>query len=130
MAPPGGVGPGTTAAWSCACLWAWVRGLRRLPKDWISGPSLGNRAWSRAPRGRRPVGGATTGAGSGMFGNSAGAGTFASGAVHGVANAGGAKPIGTTSPITVADATDMERIRRIADMSHLSRVRAVAFDRN
>src|SRR6202012_4296798 len=119
--PPGGVGPGTTAAWSCACLWAWVSGLRRLPKDWISGPSLGSGALSRAPLGRRPVGGATTGAGSGMFGSSAGAGTFASGAVHGVAIACGVTPIGTMIPMAVADATDRETIRRIADMSHLSR---------
>jgi hypothetical protein len=56
-----------------------------------------------------------------MFGSSAGAGTFASGAEHGVAAAGGAKPIGTTSPIVVADTTDIEKIRRSADMSHLSR---------
>jgi hypothetical protein len=38
-----------------------------------------------------------------------------------VAIAGGARPIGTTSPTAVADATDIETIRRIADMSHLSK---------
>ncbi|MFZ0905971.1 MAG: hypothetical protein WAN71_19295 [Mycobacterium sp.] len=38
-----------------------------------------------------------------------------------MAIAGGAKPTGTTRPITVADATDIETIRRIADMSHLSK---------
>src|SRR5246127_192825 len=119
--PPGGVGPGVTAACSCACLWAWVRGLRREPKDWISGPSLGSGAFSFVPRGLRPVGGATTGAGAGMSGIAAGAGTLASGAVHGVAIAGGANPTGTTRPIAVADATDIETIRRIADMSHLSK---------
>jgi hypothetical protein len=52
-----------------------------------------------------------------MSGSAAGAGTFASGAVQGVANAGGARPIGTTSPTTAADATDIETIRRIADIS-------------
>jgi hypothetical protein len=56
-----------------------------------------------------------------MSGIAAGARTLASGAVHGVANAGGAKPTGTTRPIAVADATDIETIRRIADMSHLSK---------
>jgi hypothetical protein len=39
--------------------------------------------------------------------------------VHGVAIAGGAKPIGTISPMTVADATDIETIPRMADISHL-----------
>ncbi len=62
-----------------------------------------------------------TGAGAGMLGSAAGAGTLASGAEHGVATAGGAKPTGTMSPIAVADATDIETIRRIADISHLSR---------
>src|SRR5580692_6703335 len=116
---PGGVGPGVTAA--CSCAGFRVSGLRREPKDWISGPSLGSGAFSFAPRGLRPVGGATTGAGAGMFGSAAGGGTFASGAVHGVAIAGGAKPTGTISPMTVADATDIETIRRMADISHLSR---------
>jgi hypothetical protein len=56
-----------------------------------------------------------------MSGSAAGAGTLASGAEHGVAIAGGAKPIGTMTPTAVADATDIATIRRIADMSHLSR---------
>jgi hypothetical protein len=38
-----------------------------------------------------------------------------------VALTGGAMPIGRTSPRAVADATDIETIRRIADISHLSK---------
>ena len=61
-----------------------------LSSEEISGPSLGSGALSFVPRGLRPVGGATTGAGEGMFGIPAGGGTFASGALHGGAVAGGA----------------------------------------
>jgi hypothetical protein len=55
-----------------------------------------------------------------MSGTAAGGGTFASGALHGVALADGANPVGKTNPIAVADAADIETIRRIADMAHLS----------
>jgi hypothetical protein len=55
-----------------------------------------------------------------MSGSAAGGGAFASGALQGVALTGGAMPIGRTSPRAVADATDIETIRRIAD-SHLSK---------
>jgi hypothetical protein len=54
-----------------------------------------------------------------MSGIVAGGGTFASGALHGVAFAVGAKPVGKTRPIAVADATDKETIRRVAAISHL-----------
>jgi hypothetical protein len=96
-----------------------------LSSEEISGPSLGSGALSFVPRGRRPVGGAT-GPGEGIFGIPAGGGTFASGALHAAAIAGGASPTGTMSPITVAEATETEMIRRIADMSHLSNARPVA----
>jgi hypothetical protein len=56
-----------------------------------------------------------------MSGSAAGGGAFASGALQGVALTGGATAIGKTSPRAVADATDIETIRRIADMSHLSK---------
>jgi hypothetical protein len=46
--------------------------------------------------------------------------------VHGSADAGAATPIETQSPITVADATDIEAMRRRGDMSHLSRGHDVA----
>jgi hypothetical protein len=82
---------------------------------------LGSGAWSFVPRGLRPVGGWTTGAGAGICGSWAGGGTFASGALQGSAIAGGARLIGITSPTAAADATDTERIRRIAGISHLSR---------
>ncbi|MGA8331019.1 MAG: hypothetical protein WB777_17235, partial [Mycobacterium sp.] len=71
------------------------------------------------PRGLRPVGGAT-GPGEGMVGIPAGGGTLASGAEHGNATAGGAHPIGMMSPRTVAEATDTDTIRRIANVCHLS----------
>jgi hypothetical protein len=41
--------------------------------------------------------------------------------LQGSAIAGGARLIGITSPTAAADATDTERIRRIAGISHLSR---------
>jgi hypothetical protein len=40
---------------------------------------------------------------------------FASGAVQGVADAGGARPIGTMNPITDSDASDTDTLRWIAD---------------
>jgi hypothetical protein len=40
--------------------------------------------------------------------------------VHGSADAGGATPVATQSPIAVADAIDIDAIRRRDDMSHLS----------
>jgi hypothetical protein len=56
-----------------------------------------------------------------MSGSAAGGGAFASGALQGVALTGGATAIGNTSPRAVVDATDIKTIRRIADMSHLSK---------
>ena len=91
-----------------------------LSRPEISGPNLGSGALSFVPRGLRPVGGAT-GPGEGIFGIPAGGGTFASGALHAAAIAGGASPTGMMSPITVAEATDTETIRRIAAISHLSK---------
>jgi hypothetical protein len=50
----------------------------------------------------------------------AGGWTAAAAPVQGSAVAGGATPIATQSPIAVADATDIEAIRRRGDMSYLS----------
>ena len=114
-AAPGTGGTGVTAAWRCAGCWGIA-----LSSDEISGPSLGSGALSFVPRGLRPVGGAT-GPGEGIFGIPAGGGTFASGELHAAAVAGGASPTGTMSPMTVAEATETEMIRRIAAISHLSK---------
>lgn len=48
-----------------------------------------------------------------------GGGAFAASPLHGAAIAGGARPIGTMSPIAAAHASDTDTIRGIGDMSHL-----------
>jgi hypothetical protein len=85
-----------------------------LSSEEISGPNLGNGAWSFAWDGRRPVGGWTTGWGAGIAGGAAGGSTFASGALQGVAFADGAGPTTTKKPMAVADAIDNDTIRGIA----------------
>ena len=89
-----------------------------LSKDEISGPNLGSGAWSFVWTGLRPVGGTTTGCGAGIAGGAAGGSTFASGALQGVAFAGGAGPTATTNAIAAADVTDSDAFRRIADKCH------------
>jgi hypothetical protein len=84
-----------------------------LRNDEISGPNLGNGAWSFAWEGRRPVGGWTTGWGAGIAGGAAGGSMFASGALQGVAFADGAGPIATKKPMAVIDATESDRTRGI-----------------
>ncbi len=94
----------------------------------MSGPNLGSGARSLAPRGRRPVGGRTTGAGGGATGVAAGGSTFASGALQGSAAAGGAGTMATTSPIAAADTADTDKIRGTGDTSHLSAGQDVPID--
>jgi hypothetical protein len=91
-----------------------------LIKEAISGPNLGSGAESFALEGLRPVGCCTTGAGAGIAAGVVGGGMFASGALHGMALAGGARPIVAISPVAAADATNSETVRVIGDMSHLS----------
>jgi hypothetical protein len=94
----------------------------------MSGPNLGSGALSLAPRGLRPVGGRTTGAGGGVAGATAGGSTLASGALQGSAAAGGAGPMATMTPIAAADTIDTETIRGTGDTSHLSAGRTSAID--
>ena len=86
-----------------------------MSREEISGPSLGSGARSFALGGLRPVGGRTTGWGAGIGAGAVGGSMFASGAEHGVALAGGARPIATVNPKTAVDATNTDMIRGIAD---------------
>jgi len=86
-----------------------------LSNEEISGPSLGSGARSFALEGLRPTGGWTTGWGAGIAGGAAGGFTFASGALHGVAFADGARPTAPMNAIAAADATESDTLRRIAD---------------
>jgi hypothetical protein len=88
--------------------------------DEISGPSLGSGARSLVLDGLRPIGCRTTGSGVGIAGDDAGGSMLASGAAHGNALAGGARPIATMKPRAVADAIDIDAARRNNGMAHLS----------
>ena len=57
----------------------------------------------------------------GVGGGAAGGWAAAAAPVQGSANAGGATPIATLSPIAAADSTDIDAIRGRGGMSHLSR---------
>lgn len=65
--------------------------------------------------GLRPVGGRTIGWGAGIGAGVEGGSMFASGASQGVADAGGATPIATMSPIAAANATVIDTSRENTD---------------
>lgn len=122
-----GLGPGLALGTSACCCSGAAFLAPGLSNADISGPSLGSGARSLAPRGLRPVG---IGPCPGRTGPSAvapgsvtmalgGGGAFAASPLHGAAIAGGARPIGTMSPIAAAHASDTDTIRGIGDMSHL-----------
>ena len=78
------------------------------------------RAHSRRTAGARSVGRSDDEGRSGVSAGVAGGWAAAAAPVQGSADAGGATPIATHSPIAAADAIDIEAIRRRGDMSHLS----------
>ena len=119
MAALGDGGDGSTAA--CCCTRA-ERGEIALRTADVIGPSLGSGAPSRALRGRCPIGLRLDVEGkSGVAADSAGGWAAAAAPVQGSAVAGAATPTETQSPITAADAIDIDAIRRRGGMTHLSR---------
>src|SRR6478752_5385281 len=113
-----GVGAGATAAccWTCA-----ERGRNALTTADVIGPSFGSGARSFAPDGLCPVGRRLDDEGrSGVSTWVAGGCAAAAAPWQGSAVAGGATPIATHNPMAVADAIDIEAIRRRGDMTHLS----------